>query len=129
MSGYVLAFLAVLATTGLSILWPLAMKRVEMGERLWLLNSLAVAATVFGVAALMREPGIFGGLLAGVSILVGAVFLGLGFFLSAMSKQSPAVAVGAPLPVFIAPDENGNPFDIASLLGNPVLLKFFRGHW
>lgn len=114
---------------GLLVLWVHAMKRVKMRKRLPMLNSLAAAATIVGIAAFTLEPGIFGGILAGLSILVGAGFLVLGIFLSALSKQTPAVKVGAPLIFFTAPDENGEPFDIASLRGRPILLKFFRGHW
>jgi len=40
-----------------------------------------------------------------------------------------AVRVGGPILDFSAPDENGEPFALASLRGRPYLLKFFRGHW
>lgn len=129
MKGYVLAFVAASMAGGLLILWFLAMKRVNMGNRLPILNLLGAAAVIIAVAALANEPGIFGGLLAGLSIVVGAGFLIIGIFLSALSKQTPAVAIGAPLIFFSAPDENGEPFDVATLRGRPILLKFFRGHW
>ena len=129
MKGYLLALVATSMAAALMVLWVLAMRRVNMGERLPILNSLAAAATIFGVASLALESGILGGLLAGSSVFIGAVFLVLGVFLSAMSRQEPAVKVGAPLISFTAPDENGEPFEIESLRGSPVLLKFFRGHW
>lgn len=118
-----------MAAGALLVLWVHAMNQLSMGARLRLLDAIAVAATVMGVAAFFSEPGIVGGILAGISVLIGGVYLGLGFFLSAQSKQTPAVTVGSSLPVFSAPDENGNLFDIASLSGNPIFLKFFRGHW
>jgi cytochrome oxidase Cu insertion factor (SCO1/SenC/PrrC family) len=40
-----------------------------------------------------------------------------------------SVRVGDRLPSFTASDEHGQPFDIRSLAGSPLLLKFFRGHW
>jgi hypothetical protein len=40
-----------------------------------------------------------------------------------------SINVGDLLPSFSAFDENGDKFDSASLDGQPVLLKFFRGHW
>lgn len=129
MSGLFLACGAAVAAGALLLLWVHAMKQLSMGQHIWLLNAVALAATLMGVAAFVSEPGIVGGILAGVSLLVGAGYLGLGLFLSAQSEQSPAVTVGRPLPAFSAPDENGDPFDIASLWGNPILLKFFRGHW
>jgi ribose/xylose/arabinose/galactoside ABC-type transport system permease subunit len=129
MNGFLLACLAAAATGALLILWARAMRQLEMGKRLWLLSWIAVAAAVLGGVALARDPGVVGGLLAGVSVLAGVTFLALGFFLSTQSKQDLAVTLDGAIPTFTAPDENGEPFDIASLRGSPVLLKFFRGHW
>jgi peroxiredoxin len=126
---YTLAILAAAMAAGLMVLWVLAMQRVNMGKRLPLLNAFAAAAVISGFAAFAFGTGIFGSVLAGLGILVGAGFLALGIFLSALSKQTPAVTVGAPLLSFTALDEHGERFDIASLLGAPILLKFFRGHW
>jgi cytochrome oxidase Cu insertion factor (SCO1/SenC/PrrC family) len=80
------------------------------------------------VVALLQQPGALGGSLAGVSLFCGVLYTGL-LNLAGQSQQVPAVAVGAPLPDFTAPDENGAPFAIADLRGHPVLIKFFRGHW
>jgi peroxiredoxin len=40
-----------------------------------------------------------------------------------------AIAVGSTIPSFTATDEHGKIFDSQSLAGQPVLIKFFRGHW
>ena len=48
---------------------------------------------------------------------------------SRQQPNRPAVAVGEPMLLFSAPDENGVDFDLSSLNGKPYLLKFFRGHW
>ena len=128
MSGFLLALGAAAATAALFVLMGRTMERVQVGERLWILNSLVAAAFVLGIAALTQAPGIFGGILAGASVLAGALFVGLGV-LASQSKQMPAIAVGSPLLDFTAPDENGKPFGLASLRGRPILLKFFRGHW
>ena len=129
MGGFYLASGAAVASGTLIVLWLRAMKQLSMGRHLRLLDSIAVAATILGIVVFFGEPGIVGGILGGSSILVGATYLGLGYFLSEQSKQTPAVSVGAPLPAFTAPDENGELFDIASVSGSSVLLKFFRGHW
>jgi len=128
-SGLLLACGASATAGALLVVWVRAMKQVSMGKRRRLLEAIAVAATILGVAAFLGEPGMVGAILAGMSILAGAGYLGLGFFVSVQSKQAPAVTVGTPLPAFSAPDENGDPFDIASLRGSPIVLKFFRGHW
>ena len=39
------------------------------------------------------------------------------------------VKLGDPLPAFTALDDEEEKFDIRSLAGTPLLLKFFRGHW
>ncbi len=128
MSGFLLVCVAATTIIALFVLWQGVIRRVEMDKRRWILNSMAVAAIALAIAGLAREPGVFGGILAGASILVGALFMGLGA-LAPQSKQTPAVAVGGPLLDFTAPDENDKPFDLASLRGRPILLKFFRGHW
>jgi cytochrome oxidase Cu insertion factor (SCO1/SenC/PrrC family) len=52
--------------------------------------------------------------------------------LVAISRQRVgpgAIQVGATLPDFEATDEEGQPFRLSRLAGQPILLKFFRGHW
>jgi len=129
MGGFFLASSAAVAAATLLVLWVRAMKQVSMGEHLRLLDSIASTATILGIVAFAGDPGIVGGVLASSGIIVGATYLGLGYFLSAQSTQAPTVSVGAPLPAFAAPDENGEMFDIASVSGSSTFLKFFRGHW
>ena len=86
-------------------------------------GAVAVGATVFVVGA-----GVLSDLIAGLTVLAGCVWLGLGL-LAAQSRQEPAVAIGKVLLDFTAPDENGESFSMSSLRGHPVLLRFFRGHW
>jgi len=38
-------------------------------------------------------------------------------------------AVGAPMPPMVAMDHTGSEFDLADLVGQRVLFKFFRGSW
>ena len=86
-----------------------------------------LAGGSLGVLAI-AQGGILSTLFAIPAVFVGFVFPALRL----QSKQQPnhpAVAVGDPMLTFVAPDENGNDFDLASLTGKPYLLKFFRGHW
>jgi peroxiredoxin len=39
------------------------------------------------------------------------------------------IRVGDLVPAFEAPDEHGALFRSSSLNGEPLLIKFFRGHW
>jgi hypothetical protein len=39
------------------------------------------------------------------------------------------IEVGDKIPAFSAQDDDGNTFNMESLAGRRVLLKFFRGHW
>ncbi len=49
--------------------------------------------------------------------------------ISAQKLAADGIGVGATLPDFSAPDENGETFELSSVAGKPLLLKFFRGHW
>lgn len=89
--------------------------------------AMTLAAGV-GIAAFARGAGWSGGVPAGVAIFIGALFL----FTIAIGDQKGGPGqfkVGKALPRFTALDDTGTPFDIPSLAGNALLLKFFRGHW
>ena len=128
MSGFTLAWVSLAVLVGFVATWLAMMQRVQIERVRWLLRLLAVAVVAIAILALAREPGTFGGVLAGVSLAIGSAFLVLSS-MAAQSAQSPALAVGDPLLEFSAMDENGEIFDSASLHGRPMLLKFFRGHW
>jgi hypothetical protein len=106
--------------------------RAAAGVRLPKSRSAYVAVWLGGVAlgviALASGVGWIGGLAAGLSILGGS-FLALTVAISRQRAGSGAVSVGAKLPDFSALDENGDSFELASVMGRPLLLKFFRGHW
>jgi len=128
MSGLILAWVSLVATVGFVTAWLTMIKRVQIGRGRWLLRLLAGAAIVSALLAFTREPGTLGGTLAGLSLVVGSAFFILSS-LAGQSRQAPALAVGDSLLEFSASDENGEIFDLASLRGRPILLKFFRGHW
>ncbi len=123
-----LGFLALMLVVGAVALWF----RRAMGVRLPENRSGFVAAwlggALLGVVALLQGVGWLGGVAAGLAIFAGA-FLCLTVSISAQKLAAGAIGVGATLPDFSAPDENGESFELSSVVGKPLLLKFFRGHW
>ena len=96
-------------------------------NRLVFLLSWACAA-LLGVASLVG-PGanwldyIFGGL-----AMLGGLFMLVLYMLGGQKVGSP-IMVGDTVPVFAAPDDQGQTYSSDALMGTPTLIKFFRGHW
>lgn len=128
MSGLFFAGCAAALTAGAGVYWFSLVKRVALGEHRWLVNVVMAGGAVLGLLALGQGTGVAGGVLAGASVAVGALYFGL-LALAGQSTQRPAVAIGERMPEFTAPDHEGKPFSFASLAGHPVLIKLFRGHW
>jgi cytochrome oxidase Cu insertion factor (SCO1/SenC/PrrC family) len=128
MSGYELAWASLAILVVLVGTWFTMLQRVQVERVRWLLRLLAGAVVAVAVFAFLGKPGIFGGIVAGLSLVIAGAFLILSS-MAAQSAQPPALAVGDPMLEFSAADENGEIFDSASLRGRPMLLKFFRGHW
>ncbi len=88
----------------------------------WMIGGAALAAGALAQAE--RWPEV---------VFAGLALAGAGFALFAVWRTRPGadgvVAVGATIPPFRALDEHGEVVESASLLGAPLLLKFFRGHW
>ena len=128
MTGLILALLAVACLAGALGLWFHWIRRVALaGRRIYAFALIGVGMGL-AVAALAVGPGLAGGILAGLTLVLGALWFGLAA-ISKQSRQAPAVAVGDAVPDFTAPDEHGEPVRLADLRGQPLLLKFFRGHW
>jgi cytochrome oxidase Cu insertion factor (SCO1/SenC/PrrC family) len=85
-------------------------------------------AAALGAAAFVQGTGWVGGVPAGLAILFGCFFL-LTVAIGDQKGGSGQFQLGQPVPNFTAPDDDGEPFELASLTGNALLLKFFRGHW
>jgi hypothetical protein len=119
---------ALLLTLGAGTLWIRALKQVALPKnRLGFLATFLLAGAL-GVIALVQGAGWLGGAAAAFSILV-ALFFALTFAIGDQKVDAQAINVGDPLPAFTAIDEHGEIFNSVSLNGNPVLIKFFRGHW
>jgi hypothetical protein len=128
MSPAVVGFLALALALLAGVLWLGAIRAVRVAERRPLVLALVAAGAGLGALALLRDPGLAGGVAAGLALALGLLFFALQL-LGRQVRAAPAVAVGRPILDFTAPDAEGRPFALASLRGRPYLLKFFRGHW
>jgi len=129
MSGFTLAMLGF----GLALItvarWAMLLFSVSIPKNRSVFVVLMTLSGGLGIAALTLGTGSWvANTAAGIAIFAGAFFL----LTVAIGKQvggSGQFQVGSTLPDFSAPDENNKIFDISSLSGQPILLKFFRGHW
>ncbi|MAE93895.1 MAG: hypothetical protein CL910_04480 [Deltaproteobacteria bacterium] len=110
------------------VLWFRRLNQVALEGRRSLPLAMLGVAGLLSLAALVQGPGLLLGAVSGLTLLASAGFLFLAV-LAPQSKQAPVVPVGQPIPDFAALDENGQEFRLSSLVGKPILLKFFRGHW
>jgi len=128
MTGATLALLALLVVVGSGVFWFRLASRLALPKDRRGFLALWLVGLALGIAALGQGAGGIG-TAAAIAAVVGAGFF---LFTVSISRQvvgAEAITVGAKLPEVTAPDENGEPFSLASLAGGPVLLKFFRGHW
>lgn len=99
------------------------------------LVALGLALSAVGVARAVGRRPTRGGrllapLLAGLNVVVATAFLWLLYVHSAHLPASlHAPAVGSPAPDFALTDQHGQPIQLASLRGQPVVLVFYRGFW
>jgi len=128
MTGTVLGVAALLMVAGTLGLWGQRIKHVQIpADRRGFVAGWAGGA-LLGIVALSQGAGWVGTVPAIVAALGGA-FLSLLVFVSPQATSDDAIRVGESLRGFTALDENGDAFSSASLVGKPVLMKFFRGHW
>ena len=110
------------------VLWFRAAAAVRLPEN----RSLYVAAWLVGIVlaglSLAGSPGWTEGLAAMIAIF-GSSFLLLTVAISRQKVGESAIRPGDSIPEFSAVDEHGVRWESSSLIGQPLLLKFFRGHW
>ena len=123
-----LGFLALMLVVGAATLWFRRAMRVRLPENRTGFVAAWLGGALLGVVSLTQGVGWLGGVAAGLAIFAGA-FLLFTVSISAQKLAAGAIGVGATLPDFSAPDENGESFELSSVAGKPLLLKFFRGHW
>ena len=136
------AVLLATAGLGLSLIgWIDYLRRIAAGQvprRPWADGLAMAAGAVLAIVAVGWAVGLGPwageGLALGVVILAGLAVGLAGFFAylianAALPDGELIVRVGDPLPAFASWTHTGEPFASASLAGDRVLLKFFRGHW
>jgi len=127
-SATVLAFLALLLIVGSVIFWFRLALSVRLPENRTGFVLIWASGTLLGVIALVQGAGWISGIPGGLAVFIG-IFLLFTVTISPQQVAPDAIAVGEALRDFSALDENGEPFELASTAGRPLLLKFFRGHW
>ena len=128
MSGSWLGWIAFSLVLATGVLWFRRAFAVAIPENRGGFVAAFAISLALGVAALAQSPGTLAGIAAGFACVGGAFFL-LTVAIGGQKGGSGAFALGEPVPDFSAPDDDGNDFQLSSLSGAPVLLKFFRGHW
>ena len=122
-----LGFLAILLILGATGVWFARAWRVNVPDpdsRLPFIASWG-AGTALGLLAIITKSGLTFGWWA---FALGALLL----YLMNTGKQSVGsnpIKVGDTLPKFAGIKDDGNDFESEALAGQPVLIKFFRGHW
>lgn len=128
MSGDWLGF-ASAATAGITMaLWMRRVQAVDIPRVRVAWHVSMGLALGLGLAAFGLGTSFFGGAAAVFGAFLGGLFLVLRMQ-SGQAATRPAVELGGPILDFVAPDDEGKPFELATLRGRPFLLKFFRGHW
>ena len=123
-----LGFLALMLVVGAVALWFRRALGVRLPENRAGFVAAWLGGALLGVVALVQGVGWPDGIAAGLATFLGA-FLCFLVGISAQKLAADGIGVGATLPDFSAPDENGETFELSSVAGKPLLLKFFRGHW
>ncbi|MEM1436686.1 MAG: hypothetical protein AAGG11_21735 [Pseudomonadota bacterium] len=127
-AGLSLGLAALALVVGSGVLWFRAARVVALPENRSFYVAVWFAGVVLAGLSLIGSPGWVGGIAALVALLGGALLL----FTVAISRQrigDASIRPGSRIPEFSAPDEHGTHFESSSLAGQPLLLKFFRGHW
>jgi Peroxiredoxin len=128
MPNALMGVIAFLLSVGTLALWIRGIRRVSLPANRTPFVAAWSAAAGLAIAALVGGPGWIGGVLATLGLVLG-LFLLFTITISAQKVTPEAIRVGMTIPHFTALDEHGATFDSGALAGNPVLLKFFRGHW
>lgn len=129
MSGIGLAIFSFIITVTLCIVWFRLLTAVKIPKNRSIYILLFILSLCMGIASLaIGTENILASIGAGLAILVSTLYL-LTVAIGNQKGGTGKFVVGKPLPVFSAVDENNISFDITTLSGQPILLKFFRGHW
>lgn len=127
-AGTTLGFAALGLAVVTLLLWFRQVRLVAVPENRALFLAVSLLAAGLGIAAFVKRPRWFGGIAAGLGIVIG-LFLPLTAAISRQELAPNSIRVGETIPPFSALDDRGQRFDSESLAGHLVLIKFFRAHW
>jgi len=129
MTAATLAILAFAIAAITVTVWAFLRRSVRIPKNRSAFIISCAAAAGLGIAALVMGTDHWAAsTAAGIAIFIGLFFL-LTVAIGNQKGGTGQFKLGQPLPAISAPDENNQLFDIATLRGQPILLKFFRGHW
>ena len=128
-TGTKLGLIALFLAVGTTAFWFYLTREVRIPEDRTPFVVVFVGSALLGVFAFFKGTSILGALPPIVAVVLG-LFLPFTMSISAQSvDDSSVIAVGDTLPPFSALTGQGESFDSATLSGELVLIKFFRGHW
>jgi len=87
-----------------------------------------IAGMALSIGGAAMAPGVASLIAAATGVSTGGLMLYL-MRIRKLPDGALIATVGAPMPPVVALDERGEGFDLASLLGRRVMVKFFRGSW
>jgi hypothetical protein len=123
-----LAALGLLAVLGSTTAYFLTIDRERVPEGVRSFQAVLVMGILVGLGGIAAQPGPLPGALFAVTGGLGAFLLYL-LGIRKLPDGALTATVGAPLPPLRALDEQGRDFDLQTLLGRRVMVKFFRGSW
>ena len=126
--GTTLGFVGLGIALGSVALWFRQADQVAIPENRTLFVVAFVAAALIGASAFVMRTRWFGAIPALIAIVVGS-FLTFTVAISRQEVATTGIQVAQTIPQFTGIDRHGEHFDSASLAGQTVLMKFFRGHW
>lgn len=126
--GSIFAFAGFFAVTGAMTQYFLTIAAEKVPKQVGLHMSIFAVGIVLSLVGIITEPSGLTWSLGVLSISMGGLVL---FLLSQRRLPDGALiaTLGEPMPALSAVDHTGAAFDLASLQGQRVLFKFFRGSW
>jgi len=128
MNGIHLSLAAFMLVWSTGLRWVHLINSVALPEKRG--GFLFCMLTGFGLSlsSFFFNPGWIGGTLSVLALLPSSFFI-YTWSISGQQGGAGKLQSGTALLAFTGIDDQGNLFDSRTLDGQPVLLKFFRGHW
>ncbi len=128
-AGTKVGILALALAVGTVALWFYLTRQVNLPDDRTPFVIAFLCAAGLGIFAFVKGTSFIGAIPPLLAIVIG-LFLPFTIYVSPQTLDTAEVIkVGDTIPHFTALDDKGTTFDSATLRGNLVLIKFFRGHW